>query len=95
MTSLKKLIELLSPDERRRAGLLTGMIVVMALLDALGVASILPFMAVLANPELVDTNLFLRALFEISTDLGVETRVQFLFFFRSRDFWDVDRIVGV
>jgi len=30
-----------------------GMILVMAFLDILGVASILPFMAVLANPELV------------------------------------------
>ena len=50
---LKKLIDLLTPPERKRAGVLMGMILVMAFLDMLGVASILPFMAVLANPELV------------------------------------------
>ena len=33
------------------AGLLLIMIIIMALLDTIGVASILPFMAVLTNPE--------------------------------------------
>jgi hypothetical protein len=32
------------------------MILVMALLDMLGVAPIMPFMGVLANPELVETS---------------------------------------
>jgi hypothetical protein len=50
---IKKLITLITAPERKRDGLLMGMILVMALLDVLGVAWILPFMAVLSNPELV------------------------------------------
>lgn len=53
---IKKLLDLLTPYERKRAGLLLGMILVMALLAMIGVASIMPIMAVLANPELVETN---------------------------------------
>jgi hypothetical protein len=41
---------LLTTLERKRAGVLMGMILVMAFLDMLGVASILPFMAVMATP---------------------------------------------
>ena len=34
------------------------MIYIMALLDMIGVASILPFIAVLTNPSLIETNYF-------------------------------------
>ena len=44
MENFKKLIFLLTPSEQRRAGLLLIMILVMALIDTIGVASILPFM---------------------------------------------------
>ena len=36
------------------------MILVMAILETLGLISILPFMAVLANPEIVETNNYLK-----------------------------------
>ena len=75
---LKKLIDLLTPPERKRAGVLMGMILVMAFLDMLGVASILPFMAVLANPELVHTNAMLNTVFTISRHIGIHTPEQFL-----------------
>jgi ABC-type multidrug transport system fused ATPase/permease subunit len=76
---LKKLLALLTPPERKRAGVLMGMILVMAFLDMLGVASILPFMAVLANPELVQTNAVLNNAFTISRHIGIHTPEQFLF----------------
>jgi ABC-type multidrug transport system fused ATPase/permease subunit len=79
MQPLKKLLDLLTSHERKRAGLLLGMILVMALLDMLGVASIMPFMAVLANPELVETNAILKAAYAASSHLGVDTPQQFLF----------------
>jgi ABC-type multidrug transport system fused ATPase/permease subunit len=79
MQTLKKLLELLTPYEHKRAGLLLVMILVMALLDMLGVASIMPFMAVLANPELVETNAILKAAYTASSHLGVDTSQQFLF----------------
>jgi ABC-type multidrug transport system fused ATPase/permease subunit len=76
---LKKLLALLTPPERKRAGELMGMILVMAFLDMLGVASILPFMAVLANPELVQTNAVLNTAFTLSRHIGIHTPEQFLF----------------
>ena len=79
MQTLKKLLDLLTPHERKHAGLLLGMILVMALLDMLGVASIMPFMAVLANPELVETNAILKASYAVSSHFGIETPEQFLF----------------
>ena len=62
--TLTKLRDLLTTHERRRAGLLFGMILVMASLDVIGVASIMPFMAVLANPKLVETNTILSAAYK-------------------------------
>jgi len=76
---IKKLLDLLTPSECNRAGVLLGMILVMAFLDMLGVASILPFMAVLADPELVQTNAMLSTAFTISRHIGIHTTEQFLF----------------
>lgn len=76
---LRKLLALLTPPERKRAGMLLLMILVMAFLDVLGVASILPFMAVLANPEFVQTNVVLNTAFTISRHIGIYNNEQFLF----------------
>ncbi len=74
-----KLISLLAPNERRSAALLLGMILVMAFLDVLGVASILPLMAVLSNPEIIQTNRILNAAFVNGQHIGIHTPEQFLF----------------
>ena len=79
MKTFKQLLALLTTSERKRAGALMSMILVMAFLDMLGVASILPFMAVLANPELVQTNAVLRSVFNSSRHFGIHTTEQFLF----------------
>jgi ATP-binding cassette, subfamily B, bacterial PglK len=79
MRTLTKILDLLTPPERKRAGLLLGMILIMALIDMIGVASIMPFMAVLANPQLLETNAFLNKAFHASGALGVTTSEQFIF----------------
>lgn len=79
MKTLIKLLELLNSQERVHACLLLAMIFVMAVLDMIGVASIMPFMAVLANPELVETNAFLLSAFGLAQRFGVETAQQFVF----------------
>ena len=57
MTSwLRRLNTLLSPGERWRLGVLLAVLSVTALFQAFGVASIMPFIAVLANPDIVETN---------------------------------------
>lgn len=63
-TLFKKLIDLLSPQERRRCLVLLGMILIMAFIDMLGIASIMPFMAVLTNPEVVHNNEYLSAIYQ-------------------------------
>ncbi len=80
MKIFKRLLFLLSPQEKIDAGLLLIMIVIMAFLDAIGIASILPFMAVLTNESLVDTNFIFKKIFEASNIFGVENNEQFLFF---------------
>ena len=79
MKKFKQLLYLLSSYERKRAVLLLIMILFMAFLDMLGVASIMPFIAVLTNPELVETNSLLNTAYHTSGIFGVETEQQFLF----------------
>ena len=79
MKTIKKILLILSIAERKRAGLVLAMILIMAFLDMLGVASIMPFVAVLANPEIVETNVILNAAFNASHILGVSTVQQFMF----------------
>ena len=80
MKIFNKLFFLLSHNERKRAILLLIMMVIMALLDAIGIASILPFITVLTNPSLIETNIFLNIMYQTSNRFGVETKQEFLFF---------------
>jgi len=79
MHIFKKLLFLLTPHEHKRAGLLLIMIIVMAFLDMIGVASILPFMAVLINPDLIETNIILNTMFKNAKIFQIETNQGFLF----------------
>ena len=79
MQTFKKLLFLLSPNERRKALMLLFMILIMALLDVIGVASILPFMAVITNPNIIETNSILNKMFQASATFGVDDNQQFLF----------------
>ena len=76
---IKQFIYLLSLKERKQALLLLIMIVIMALLEMVGLASVLPFTAILSNPEIIETNNILKLLFEYSINFGIETETQFLF----------------
>lgn len=69
---------LLSPRERKQAIFLFFMILIMALLDMIGVASILPFVSVITNPSLIETNLILKIMFQTSEIFGVKNNEQFL-----------------
>ena len=80
MSIFKKIIFLLSPKEIRSAKYLLMMILLMALLDMIGVVSILPFMTVLTNPSLIESNLILNKMFELSKIFGVNNNAQFLIF---------------
>ena len=61
---LRKILFLLTPREKWRGGLVLIMVIVMALLETAGVASVMPFLAVLGNPEVVETNPILNRIYE-------------------------------
>jgi ATP-binding cassette, subfamily B, bacterial PglK len=69
---------LLSSHERKISVLLIFMILIMALLDMIGVASIIPFISVVTNPDLLETNVVLNYFFKASKRFGVEDAQQFL-----------------
>ena len=56
------------------------MIIIMAILDLVGVASILPFISTLTNPQIIKTNEYLAYLYNI---LNFNDAQSFLFFLES------------
>jgi len=76
---IKKILFLLSAHEKKRSLLLLIMITMMASLDMLGIASILPFVAVLTNPSLIETNFILNEMYQILNSFGLQTNQEFLF----------------
>ena len=79
MQILKKLLFLLTSHEKKQAGLLLLMMLIMALLDMIGVASILPFIAVLSDVSIIETNLILKKIFHFSKNFGIQNNEQFIF----------------
>lgn len=61
---VSKILSLLSDSERRQVYTLGWLLIVMAFLETAGVASVFPFMAVVANPQLVETNRHLGFVFD-------------------------------
>ena len=62
LSTFNRVWSLLSPKEQRQGYQLLGMIFVMALLEAAGVASIVPFISVLTNPGVIETSPYLRVI---------------------------------
>ena len=62
--TLRKINDILEPAERRKALLLLAMMIGMGLLEATGVASVMPFFAVVSDPAVVRENRYLNALYE-------------------------------
>jgi ABC-type multidrug transport system fused ATPase/permease subunit len=80
MQIFKKIIYLLSLSEKKYALFLFFMILIMALLDVIGIASVFPFITVLGNPEIIENNVILSEVYNISKSFGVKEKEQFIFF---------------
>lgn len=74
----KKLFFLLNKEERRQSFILLLMILIMSILDVLGIASILPFITVLGNPELIESNPILLWTYNF---LEFKSKSDFFYFF--------------
>ena len=79
MQTIKKFLYFLTTQERKSASLLLVMILFMALIDMVGVASILPFMAVLSNPDIIHSNVWLKEIFQFFKTFGIKNDQEFLF----------------
>tara|TARA_B100000780_G_C21126955_1_gene457754 strand:- start:14681 stop:16492 length:1812 start_codon:yes stop_codon:yes gene_type:complete len=77
MDNYKKLFELLNSRDRKKLILIVFLVLIMAILDVIGIASIMPFMAVLANPDIVESNTYLQSLYNLYEFDNVQN---FLFF---------------
>ncbi len=75
--TFRKLLALLTPRERRRLGLVFLGVTGAALLEVAGVASVVPFLSVIGNPEMIEENALLNWLY---SSLGFTSVDRFLLF---------------
>ena len=80
MKTIKKILYFLTPREKKQVILLLIMVIITGFIDMIGIASIMPFMAVVTNPSLIETNFLLKNLFQILSKFGLETNDEFIFF---------------
>ena len=64
LASARKLLELFSAREKTYLYLMLAALACVALIDVVGVASIMPFIAVVANPHVIQTNRWLKLAYD-------------------------------
>jgi len=75
--TISKILALLDRREKISAAGLLAFIILTALIETAGIASVVPFLAVLADPSIIDTQPVLKKIYDFT---GMETQQQFLFF---------------
>ena len=78
LRKLQKIFELLNPSEKRQGYWLILLIIIAALFDLIGIYAIVPFLAILANPELLSADNPLNSLFQWASGFGIDTAQHFL-----------------
>ena len=79
MKFFKNFFYLLSNSEKKKMLFLLFMVFIVAILETLGIASIMPFIAVLTNPELIETNVILNNFYLLMRDVGIKNEKEFIF----------------
>ena len=77
LTAIKKLLALLSAREKIHLYFIFIGLVCMAFIEMAGIASIMPFMAVVSNPDIIHTNQWLKAVYDF---FEFQDTQNFLFF---------------
>ena len=77
LQTFRKFLDLMTPPERRRFYLLLAMIVVMGVVEMISVAALFPFLAVLSNPDVIESNRHMAAVYH---GLGFDDHRGFLIF---------------
>ena len=75
-----KSYKILPVSERRKFVHLQILVIIVALIDAAGVASILPFISILTDPDIIHGSVFLTKIYNFTTSYGVDNDQDFLIF---------------
>ena len=74
---IKKIISFLTPEERGSGVRLLALMLCMGVFEVVGVASVMPFMALVADPDIIRTNVYLSSAYSV---LGFVDDTAFLMF---------------
>jgi len=66
LSSLKQLWQILSPLDKRKVIYVFILVMGMAFIESAGVISIMPFLAVLSNPDVVESNSYIKQLYDFT-----------------------------
>lgn len=80
LNSLKQLWQILSPLDKRKVFYVLVLVIGMAFIESAGVISIMPFLAVLSNPEVVESNYYLKLLYTFTSVSNKQNFILFLGF---------------
>lgn len=86
MLILIKILDILTFHEKKRGLLVLILVGGMAIFEVVGIVSIMPFLAVLGNVEMISNNLILSAAYEKSRLIGVASTSDFLMMLGSLSF---------
>tara|TARA_Y100000389_G_scaffold202878_1_gene249576 strand:- start:560 stop:2347 length:1788 start_codon:yes stop_codon:yes gene_type:complete len=78
--SINNILFLFNAKEKKRVFLLLFLILILAFIETIGVASIMPFIAILSNPSIIETNTILKNLFTFLNAFGINSQENFIFF---------------
>lgn len=81
MNNIYKILQILDKKDKKNLFFLILVILVNAFLESLGVASIFPFIALILNPDIINSNKIIYSLFQISKNFGINNEKDFIFFF--------------
>ena len=80
LSSLKQLWQILSPLDKRKVIYVFILVMGMAFIESAGVISIMPFLAVLSNPEVVESNSYLKQLYDFTGAANKQNFILYLGF---------------
>lgn len=80
LSSLKKLWHILSPLDKRKVIYVFILVMGMAFIESAGVISIMPFLAVLSNPDVVESNSYLKQLYDFTGAANKQNFILYLGF---------------
>jgi ABC-type multidrug transport system fused ATPase/permease subunit len=85
---IKKILVFLL-QEKKSFIILVSVFFVTSLLETLGMLSILPFVAVLSNPKLIETNNFLNIVYQKTALIGITDETKFIIFLGFSSFFGI------